>query len=333
VAGDKLRISYTCTPPTGPVVTDTDEFTVDRLPFFRQWEVPAAKVLPDSQVQAIYEQVRDGKVIGISKPATARVIGEGVVDEKPTIASVKGSPSDADIPPGGTTVETAVTLSGTASKGQKVDVLDGTDSKGQPTADVITGVWTLPVSGLTVEAHSFTAKALYGSGAVSAARTFNVILRSITENFNAQPTQFISAGNGSINTPTMNITLLSGNAETAVAPFNIPPYVDEGALPIPGVIEGSVLHVSIHNAGINEHVRLDLKFACSKVSFWYMWVYREDIAVYFFGEKNKPLGTVNLPKSNFAPAQLEFEAPGIVRIEIKFINQDWFVLDNFVFVV
>jgi hypothetical protein len=100
VARDKLRISYTCTPPTGPVVTDTDEFTVDRLPFFRQWEVPAAKVLPDSQVQAIYEQVRDGKVIGISRPATARVIGEGVVDEKPAIASVKGAPSAGRYSPG-----------------------------------------------------------------------------------------------------------------------------------------------------------------------------------------------------------------------------------------
>jgi YVTN family beta-propeller protein len=78
VAGDILRISYTCTPPTGPVVTATEELTEVRPPVFRQGKVPAAKVLPDSQVQAIYEQVRDGKVIGTSKPATARVIGEGL---------------------------------------------------------------------------------------------------------------------------------------------------------------------------------------------------------------------------------------------------------------
>src|SRR5450830_609889 len=94
----------------------------------------------------------------------------------PTITSVTGSPSGADIAPGGTTVETAVTLSGTASKGQKVEILDGTVSKGQPTADVTTGVWTLLVSGLTVAAHSFTAKALYGTGVPpSAARTLTVI--------------------------------------------------------------------------------------------------------------------------------------------------------------
>lgn len=93
----------------------------------------------------------------------------------PTIGSVKGSPSGVEIPNGTTIVETAVTLSGTASKGQRVDVLDGTDSKGQPMADVNSGIWTLPVSGLTVAPHSFTAKALYGSGAVSAAWKLTVV--------------------------------------------------------------------------------------------------------------------------------------------------------------
>ncbi|WP_223569668.1 Ig-like domain-containing protein [Pseudomonas sp. BF-R-26] len=92
----------------------------------------------------------------------------------PTISSVKGTSSGDEIPNGDTTVETSVTLTGTASKGQKVDVLDGAVSKGQPTADPTTGIWTLVVSGLSVAPHSFTAKALYGSGAVSAAWTLTV---------------------------------------------------------------------------------------------------------------------------------------------------------------
>ncbi|MBP3996351.1 hypothetical protein J8142_00015, partial [Pseudomonas koreensis] len=41
----------------------------------------------------------------------------------PTITSVKGSPSNVEIPEGQTTVETSVTLTGAAAKGQKVDVL------------------------------------------------------------------------------------------------------------------------------------------------------------------------------------------------------------------
>ncbi|MBU0523601.1 MAG: Ig-like domain-containing protein [Gammaproteobacteria bacterium] len=93
----------------------------------------------------------------------------------PTISSVKGSPSGVEIPNSGKTFETSVTLTGTASKGQKVDVLDGTVSKGQPTADLNTGGWTLLVSGLSVATHSFTAKALYGSGQTSAPRTLTII--------------------------------------------------------------------------------------------------------------------------------------------------------------
>ncbi|MHC8371038.1 hypothetical protein ACYZT2_09545 [Pseudomonas sp. MDT1-85] len=92
----------------------------------------------------------------------------------PTLTSVKGSPSGVEIPQGGVTVETAVTLSGVAANGQKVEVFDGAVSKGQATAHATTGVWTLLISALTVAAHSFTAKALYGSNPVSAARTFTV---------------------------------------------------------------------------------------------------------------------------------------------------------------
>ncbi|KJZ33043.1 hypothetical protein VC33_28750, partial [Pseudomonas fluorescens] len=58
---------------------------------------------------------------------------------------------------------------------EKVEVFDGTVSKGQPSADPTTGIWTLTVSGLAVAAHRFTAKALYGSGQVSAVRTLTVV--------------------------------------------------------------------------------------------------------------------------------------------------------------
>ncbi|WP_242209066.1 MULTISPECIES: Ig-like domain-containing protein, partial [unclassified Pseudomonas] len=90
-----------------------------------------------------------------------------IEDLAPTIDSVTGSPSGDEIPEGGTTVETAVTLTGSAAKDQNVRVLDGTTSKGEPTADAATGIWTLTVTGLTATPHSFTAKALYGSGATS----------------------------------------------------------------------------------------------------------------------------------------------------------------------
>ncbi|MHC8386087.1 hypothetical protein [Pseudomonas sp. LB3P14] len=92
----------------------------------------------------------------------------------PTITSAKGLPSNVEIPNTGFTVETSVTLIGVAAKGQKVDVLDGQTSKDQPTADLVTGIWTLVVASLTAALHSFTAKALYLPGAVSVPRTLTV---------------------------------------------------------------------------------------------------------------------------------------------------------------
>ncbi|MBC3208460.1 hypothetical protein HU755_16775, partial [Pseudomonas sp. SWRI111] len=97
-----------------------------------------------------------------------------VEDVKPEISKITGSTDEAEIPQGGVTVETAVTLSGVAANGQKVEVFDGNVSKGQATAHATTGVWTLLVTALAVAAHSFTARALYGSGASSAAWTLTV---------------------------------------------------------------------------------------------------------------------------------------------------------------
>ncbi|MGY1889321.1 hypothetical protein [Pseudomonas sp. SDT291_1_S447] len=121
-------------------------------------------------VVADYSIQRGGETLGHSQELTLGV-GQATA---PTIDAVIGSPSGVEIPHGGETEETAATLSGVAAKGQKVEIFDGAVSKGPATADPTTGVWTLLVSALAVAAHSFTAKALYGSGAVSAARTLTV---------------------------------------------------------------------------------------------------------------------------------------------------------------
>ncbi|MEN5315384.1 hypothetical protein ABE529_25135, partial [Pseudomonas koreensis] len=91
----------------------------------------------------------------------------------PTITEAKDS-KGAVIPHGGTTVDTSVTLTGTASKGLSVKILDGTVDKGDAVADPVTGIWTKILTGLSLAPHSFTAKALYGSGETSAARTLTV---------------------------------------------------------------------------------------------------------------------------------------------------------------
>ncbi|MFI8226825.1 Ig-like domain-containing protein [Pseudomonas sp. NPDC085632] len=92
----------------------------------------------------------------------------------PTLTSVNGSPSGIEIPQGGVTVETAVTLSGVAAAGREVEVLDGTVIKGKETADGVTGIWSLSVSDLSKAKHSFTARYLEQPSLVSAARTLTV---------------------------------------------------------------------------------------------------------------------------------------------------------------
>jgi len=92
----------------------------------------------------------------------------------PTLTDVTDAKGNK-VPNGGTTAETSVTLTGTANKGLEVEIFDGTVSKGKATADPVTGIWSLLVSGLSVTAHSFTAKALYGSGESSTAWTFTVV--------------------------------------------------------------------------------------------------------------------------------------------------------------
>jgi hypothetical protein len=135
------------------------------------------KALQHGRTVTITFRVNFGKVADLTQAVTfplREYTVSAVVDEKPAITSIKGASSGVDISNGGTTVETAVVLTGLASKGQKVDVRDGTVSKGQPTADA-TGVWSLTVSDLSVDPHSYTATALYGSGQTSEAWTFTVI--------------------------------------------------------------------------------------------------------------------------------------------------------------
>jgi hypothetical protein len=92
----------------------------------------------------------------------------------PTITSIKDS-KGVEIPQGGSTFDTNVTITGTASKGQRVRVLDGEDIKGEASVDSTTAIWELDTSGLSVGEHSFIAQGLYGTGQSSSARTLTIL--------------------------------------------------------------------------------------------------------------------------------------------------------------
>ncbi|MEQ7917571.1 hypothetical protein ABQX22_00120, partial [Xanthomonas sp. WHRI 1810A] len=90
----------------------------------------------------------------------------------PTVSSIKAA-SGAEIPAGGITVETSVTVTGAASAGLEVEVFDGSASKGKAMANT-NGQWTFAITGLADGAHAIKAKALYGNGDESAVRSFSV---------------------------------------------------------------------------------------------------------------------------------------------------------------
>lgn len=162
--------------PNGSITTDTSITFSGTASKAQQIQLynnlsPVGPVV-DVKADCSWSQLVSGLAVAEYSFTAKALYGDGTSSEArtltveavvtPTISSVKGSPSGVEIPHGTDTVETSVVLTGTASKGQKVDILDGSVSKGQPVADETTGIWTLLVSGLDLVTHSFSAKARYG---------------------------------------------------------------------------------------------------------------------------------------------------------------------------
>lgn len=112
-----------------------------------------------------------------SIPLTLRVgAAQAIV---PAITSVRDS--NGEVPEGGTTQDTTVTLSGTAPGDMRVELFDH-DTISHGVADVAgNGMWMRAVTGLADGSHRFTVKGLYGSEPVSPARTFIVASQALAK--------------------------------------------------------------------------------------------------------------------------------------------------------
>ncbi|SEN69533.1 Ig-like domain (group 2), partial [Pseudomonas sp. ok272] len=91
----------------------------------------------------------------------------------PAITSVTDSKGN-DIPNNGTTRDTTVNLTGTATASLEVEIFDGATSTGKRPVNA-NGVWTHSVQSMGGGSHSLTAKALYGSQQSSAPYAVTVI--------------------------------------------------------------------------------------------------------------------------------------------------------------
>ncbi|MDR9864571.1 hypothetical protein [Pseudomonas baetica] len=72
-SGDSMVLTFTAELGGSVVATHSETVPVTTLPTQFAWEIPNPKVVPESQVTVVYQQVRGGAVIGSSKAAVAQV--------------------------------------------------------------------------------------------------------------------------------------------------------------------------------------------------------------------------------------------------------------------
>jgi len=154
---------------TNPVWVDQGFYTAPVIP------ISELQGLRDgSELRVIFKAGLDGNQVETNAvmfmPKVYRV--RAVVDIKPIISNVRDS--SGDVSNGGTTLDTRVTLAGSAAANQQLELFDGAVSKAVITVDS-SGNWNYTLSGLTVKTYSLTVQAKYGSGQSSVAWAFDAI--------------------------------------------------------------------------------------------------------------------------------------------------------------
>lgn len=168
------------------------------------WRFPILELAPkryDLKAKAMYGSGTESQVWSFT--VVAQVI--------PSITRVQDS--RGDVVNSGATVDTAVTLVGTASAGLEVEIFEGVQSWGVVPVDG-QGNWRLPRTGLTIRGYSLQARARYGDEWVSEVRTFQVVAEvsptitsvmdsrgELAEGQTTVDTQIVVSGTASIDQP------------------------------------------------------------------------------------------------------------------------------------
>ncbi|MFJ2358261.1 hypothetical protein ACIOU7_08025, partial [Pseudomonas fluorescens] len=97
------------------------------------------------------------------------VVGEVVEWVPPTIDSVKGLPSDIEIPDGGSTPDISLVFAGEGHAGQQIELLDEGVVIFTPIAVDAAGKWSHTLTAQALGDHKYSVKALYGGESESAA--------------------------------------------------------------------------------------------------------------------------------------------------------------------
>jgi len=236
----------------------------------------------------------------------------GNADVQPTITSVRDS--EGEVVDGGVTGDTSVTLAGKATASEQVQIFDGSTSKGMVPTNA-SGDWTLQLTALTIASHSITAKGLYGSQPVSAARVFRVAQDVWTEDFESVAEQIIPHG-GNLDISSMRIL------------FQRDPEGGTGVVKIESnsVLPGHSLVIQ-SDPGPRILVTLSVK-TCSKVRFEYFRSSEaQNVEIKILNDDFQDVGNITLSKGRDF---VEFSSGTNIGILHMYIVGD-LLLDNFRF--
>lgn len=232
----------------------------------------------------------------------------------PTITHVRDS--KGEVVEGGSTVDTAVILEGTAVDDQQVEILD----KAQILATVTAtdGHWRIYLSPLAFKGYSLKARGLYGSLPESGVRTFSVIYAA--EDFETGTLGVIPA-NTAREFPSMFVTPQDKDASLITNSVAAPIVTDKA--------------ISFAD---DSSVRFDLKSAVNKITFG-AFAKASDFNVEIpylacLDERGEPIFESKLKFSAEFAAWQEVVSPGRrIKSLVITVNPgtDWLYVDNFTF--
>ena len=244
----------------------------------------------------------------VSTPWTLTV----TANTAPTITRAENSRGE-EIPPGGTTFDTSVTLKGGGAKGQKVRIKDGATVKGVATVNLTTGLWELTVTDLSVATHSFTATALYGSGEVSGSRVV-VVSPSIPQREDFENRSGREPIRLDLPSMTIERNPREGEYITIITDSNFQPPIARK-------------HLLIN--GVNSTSTFTFMGNYSSISFDYAFTTYAAKAK-FYDSTNNLLGEITLlTESHYKPKSVHFQGNGIRKMIVT-TTRSGVVFDNFI---
>lgn len=172
--GDKVYYDWDGSNEGGDA-TDWLPVTTATLNVPLTFSIPNSAIAPNNlgTVTASYHVVRIENGQTSQSQSLTFNVGQTVALPAPAISSIRDS-KNTDIPPGESTSDTTVSVTGTAPATYEVEIFDATTPKGKVKADVA-GMWSMTLAGLAPTAHPIKAVAQYGEKLESAVWNFTVV--------------------------------------------------------------------------------------------------------------------------------------------------------------